>query len=488
MTVTGHDPLDDIIAEDHDTSENGAAEASTSKTDREPTFMPIANPSKLYGLKCTELSELKSEYGTRRMLEDLSRLFIASGVVVFTWGPPGSRKTRYFQSMTEETDENGTPYQVVTIQPSTQDPTVIHGIMYTSRDAETGETVMHRSLPDVVKEVRDYHDKKRGKTVFFIDEITTCSATQQHALLGFLTHGEFGGVRVEDLIAIVVAANPENTVSTVLPLGEQVLNRAGHIPWYGNVDLFLEEWGSGFGHPELVPDETTRWYIGEHLGMSREEAFRDSAWSVDELVPYDNLIHSERNTTDLARVITMINSSFRNAPDEIRHEYIIEATRALQGPKWANRMAMVCRRESETPTPTKLVNIVKRHDITSQTTHDEVMEKIGTSMHTYTSGGADRNISVDTYKSLIDQLSDLDADDLQDTSNMMKYLTAWVFVTTTPDQSTVGSSMSNMITLFSIGRKAAKRGYIEKQDIIPKFLPRSTRDLIAEKITRLKGD
>lgn len=47
-------------------------------------------------------------------------------------------------------------------------------------------------------------------------------------------------------VSIVMAANPEGTVSIVNPLSGS-RRRSAHLPWFGDLDLFLDEWSSDSG-------------------------------------------------------------------------------------------------------------------------------------------------------------------------------------------------------------------------------------------------
>lgn len=274
-------------------------------------------------------------------MADLLRIFVAARVPVTLWGPVGARKTRTVEALRREVDTDGVPFQVITVQPSIQDASVMHGMFYTSIDPSDGSTVMLRSIPEVAKMVMKHHERDGGNTIIFLDEMTTCLPHQQNGMLGLLTHGKFDGLDISEHTAFLMAANPEGTVETVLPLSEAIIDRGGHIPWYGDRELFLEDWSAGFGKDSLKPSPTVEWHIRALFDVAPDEVFRGDSWNTANLVPYDRMSHSERGTTNLAIIINIIESVMSEAPSEIRDHYIFMATRALHGNEWANRMRTV---------------------------------------------------------------------------------------------------------------------------------------------------
>ena len=116
--------------------------ATSSGTD----FISLVAPGELWGMDKTA-KQIRAN--PRRLAPDLLRLFLAARVPIMLWGPVGARKTRTIESFARLRDVNGNKYQVITVQPSTEDPTIIFGIKYTSLDDE-GRTVMKSSVPDVV--------------------------------------------------------------------------------------------------------------------------------------------------------------------------------------------------------------------------------------------------------------------------------------------------------------------------------------------------
>ena len=425
-----------------------------------PSFLSLAGPEKLWGVHVNNAEVIRAN--PRRMAVDILRLFLANRTPLTLWGPVGARKTRSIEGLRVETDENGTPYQVITVQPSTEDPTVIHGMMYTSRDEQSGKTLMQRSIPDIAQQVVEYWEDKNGLTILFLDEMTTCMPAQQHALLGILTHGKYGDLDISPYISVVMAANPQNTVSTVNELGEQVLNRGGHIPWYGDVNLFLEEWSSGFGRKENKPEAKVEWYIRELLGMAPDKAFRNERWDVNELVPWDSLEHTERAVTETARMVGLVDSVFQKCDDSVRHLYIIETTRAILGNEWADHMSLVTNMEADSISIDSLVSKIRDQKITLSTSEAELKAKVGDSLYTLPSGAMVRQ---DQANKLMEDLVEevhIDGAFSEDT-----YVTAWAFAVTAGSSGQTASLHSHLVTLFTSGFKAAKQQLISAP--IPEF-------------------
>lgn len=420
-----------------------------------PSFLALADPSKLWGAHVNNAEIIRSN--PRRMAVDLLRLFLANRTPLTLWGPVGARKTRSIEGLRVETDENGTPFQVITVQPSTEDPTVIHGMMFTSRDAATGKTLMQRSVPDIAQQVVNYWEQKNGLTILFLDEMTTCMPAQQHALLGLLTHGKYGDLDISPHISVVMAANPQNTVSTVNELGEQVLNRGGHIPWYGDVNLFLEEWSSGFGRPENKPEAKVEWYIRELLGMAPDKAFRNDRWDIDDLVPWESLEHTERAVTETARMIGLVDRVFRKCDDSVRHLYIIETTRAILGNDWANNMSLVTNMEADSISIDTLVAKIREKKISMTTSGDELEAKLGKSLYILPSGAEVRQDQAN--KLMEDLVSEVMMDDVFSADT---YVAAWAFARTAESTGQIASLHKHLVSLITLGASAVKKNLLEK--------------------------
>lgn len=429
-----------------------------------PTFRPISDPGRLWGTKVANLDQLMAS--PRRMAPDILRLFLANRTPITLWGPVGARKTRTIEAMAREVDENGVPYQVISIQPSTEDPTVIHGMMYTSQDTD-GSTIMHRSIPDVAKQVMEYWTEHNGLTILFLDEMTTCMPAQQHALLGILTHGRYGDIDISPYISIAMAANPEGTVSTVNALGEQVLNRGGHIAWFGDVSLFLEEWSNGFGTPEYVPEPQTAWYVSELLMQAPDEAFRNpSNWSVEGLVPYDLMEHTERSITETGRMITLIQEVFSSSPDAIRHAYIVECTRALLGNEWASRMATVTAMEKSRMSPEAVVQQVREWKVGWDTTEEDLRAFKVDSLYLNSAGAPLRQ---DQKNVMMDGLLDLIYEN--DIFSTDAFISAWLFAVAAEWSGQTMSFHSQMIDLLKLGKQGQDQGALPNgSSVVPVFV------------------
>lgn len=283
----------------------------------------------------------------QRVVKDLVFISLSAQLVSMLWGPPGVGKTELIISLSRMKDENDVPYQVIVMQPSTQDPTIIHGMFYVSR--EEGVTVMRRSVPETVEQIVNYWEEKNGLTILFLDEMTTCAPSQQSAFLGVMTHGVMGGVDVTKLTTQIMAANPPKTVMGTIPIMESALNRACHYPVYGEPDLYLEGFRSGFGVPENAPTNQQFWYmeniIAEAQGRGMEIFRDDGKWTVDDLVPYHQLKVSPRSMSNWSSLTSRINEIFGTGPDEVRHHYLSAATKAYLGPELASVFDNVLEKE-----------------------------------------------------------------------------------------------------------------------------------------------
>jgi len=465
---------------DHELSETTAPPVTVDE--KQPTFMPLANFDGLWASKASGADELRDN--PRRVAVDLLKIFLANKTPITLWGPVGARKTRSIQSLADEVDENGVPYQVITIQPSTEDPTVIHGMMFTSLDEASGETVMKRSLPAVVDQIIKYWEDHHGLTILFMDEMTTCLPAQQHALLGLMTHGHYGDKNIQPYISIAMAANPEGTVSTVNELGEQVINRGGHIAWYGDVDLFLEEWSSGFNNPANAPTSTVQWFIQELLVNSSKDAFRSSNWKPEELVPYETMEHTERSVTELGRMIELIDGVFANARPDIRKFYIIEATRALLGNSWADKMSIIAEQESRRYSPEDVLIKVRDMSLKMDTAEESPIAKsVREKVHIMTDGKIiDHAASIKLMEGLMALVTkkgfSLDA-----------YIAAWAFGTLSQDD---GFSMGLHQYLYKlatqIGAQGVRGGALPAGvSVVPSFVSKEVKDNIRASVEAAKA-
>lgn len=469
-----------------------------------PTFSPLASPERLWGVGVGDADVV--EANPRRAVVDVMRLFVAAKIPVTLWGPVGARKTRTLEALAREVDENGVRYQVITIMPSTADPTTLHGLHYTTQ-AIDGATVMNRSLPDVAWQVHRYAQStylrtdadgsttqvevmlgeenhvfgdegrasysmtsRGGLTVMLLDEMTTCAPATQNALLGLLTHGKYGDLDISPYTAFVMAANPFGTVSTVNDLGEAVMNRGGHLAWYGDVKLFLEEWGSGFGDRSRAPGSKTAWYVRSLLSTAPEQAFRSQRWDPEDLVPEDRMEHTERVTTELAKMLELVEATFADQSDRLRHTYLIAVTRALMGRAWADRMAMVVGMESEMVSPQRIVEAVRAAHVGAATTFEELSAALGQGLHVH--GGA--TLRQDQAQALMDDLVEAAG---ASPFSPDAYVGAWAFAISA-DEGTRAGMHAAMVTLARAGRDAALAGALERSALIPAFVPPEVRAVL----------
>ena len=353
------------------------------------------------------------------------------------------------------------------MQPSTQDSSIISGIFYTAIDPKDNEVVMKRSIPDVAKQVVEYWRKHRGLTIIFADEMTTCMVSQQNAMLGVLTHGKFDSHDINPYTSFCMAANPQGTVSTVNPLGEAVMNRGGHIAWYGDVDLFLSDWKSGWNGATTPPPDKTQWYIDQIIKQDKAGAFRNpEKWDTDELIPWDMMEHSERSTTNLADIITFIDDIFpSDTPDQdkVRQHYIIEVTQALQGKAWANKMRRVIAIENASLSPASIIEKVRSAGITHQSDIEDV-RSLTDVLHVKDSVP----INQAQYADAASKLSKAIVQNGEFSTE--NYISFWAFVISSPNQAMMMSARDAMKSAAKQAVSAVKSGNITQAVMKPSFL------------------
>ena len=435
------------------------------------SFRPLAAPDKLWGTTATSAQELRKN--GRRVAVDLLRLFLANRTPVTLWGPVGARKTRTIEALARETDENGVPYQVITLQPSTQDPTIIHGMMYTSREGD--KTVMRRSVPRVAEQVVEYANTQGGLTVLFADEMTTCMPSQQNAMLGLLTHGKFEDIDISEHIAIVMAANPEGTVSTVIPLNEAVLNRGGHLAWVGDRDLFLEEWSTGFAGATTSPRSATVRLVTAMFRQDPDKVFRaqDDRWKPDTLVPWAMMEHTERAVTEMGRMAELVADVFQDHPPMIAAHYTVEVARALLGPRWADAVKTALDQEADGASKAGVLAWTRRvspREILAAESLEPLIEEHGTPW----SEGLRQDQAAHVLQDLVDGA-------LRDGAfSADHYFGAWALVCAAPSEGDRAGLSAEVGRLAVVGREAIALGLLERASFLPKFASEEVRLFAAE--------
>lgn len=430
--------------------------ATSSGTD----FISLVAPGELWGMDKTA-KQIRAN--PRRLAPDLLRLFLAARVPIMLWGPVGARKTRTIESFARLRDVNGNKYQVITVQPSTEDPTIIFGIKYTSLDDE-GRTVMKSSVPDMITAIYDYYmETKGGRTILFLDEMTTCTPAQQFAALSPLTHGKFGDFDVSNMITVALAANPPGTVSNVIPLGEQVMNRSGHIEWYGDVDVFIEDWSSGFHGAVENPHPDTEWHIKTLLGNNRDAAFRSERWAPGSLVPQSKLEHTERTTTDYAKLLDLLREVCRanGASTEVRHVYTVEIARAFWGDKWAKRVNAVLSLESKRSGGPEVLARAMDMGLGPDTEIEELQKQFG-------------GVSAQDYDIIHGTMTHL-LSELEDKNNSAErrrfaYLAIWAIPVSATTSGPMGGTRENVIQATFLAYRIQKETpFLSADDLFPKF-------------------
>lgn len=442
------------------------------------SFQPIASREKLNAYKYTS-DELKSRM--RLVFEDLLRIFVASKVPVTLWGPAGSGKTRSVEAMSKEVDEDGTNYNVITVQPSTEDPQTIHGMMTLKNDPVDNSVIMERSIPTPARNAWLEFQNNDALTIMFLDEMTTCSVSQQNALLGMLTHGKYGNMDIHPYCTFVMAANPENTVSTVNPLGEAILNRGAHLPWYSDVDHFLSKWRTGFGDKKNSPSSRTNEFLTRLLKSEPDITFRcdpegrdeDEMWSVDNLVPYEDMATSERVSVAIADAYTLISDKLKDVPYDTRIIYLEEGIKALVGPRYAhNAVEVEYGIESEVGTEPAL-SAIANNKITSNMKTEEILELVGDNLHR----NHGKLMVEEEEKKLAEQFELEIFEGGEFFKN--KYMAFWLWLASSPSASTRRSAIITSVNIMS--RVVSEFRYaISTADVLPDFIPKDIKEEIKD--------
>lgn len=441
------------------------------------TFKNIASPQYLWGNTIEDINN-EVRNNPRKMSIDLTRLFIAARVPITFHGPPGSGKSATIDSFRHITDEEGKNYNVVSIIPSSTDPTALHGVMYTSYDPKTEVTMMKRSLPDTAVEIRRMFDEERRLTILMLDEMSTAMISQQHALLNFLTTGRWGDLDISECISIVMASNPKGTVMVSRDLDRQLLNRSGHIPWYSQAHEFLEGWTQGWGNPDNAPTQQSIREIEGIFSTHPDKVFRSTlgTWDINSLVPYDQLELTERSASMYAQVSALIDEVTgpgKSINPNIRWVYKQKAAEALWGKVWGERMQAVlnaeAKRSIDAPT---IVEMTK--DVSLTMNGEELKNSVGDMFHhngqPYPSG---------EVSSIFNELFEM----LKRDNNLSMYATVWAYASLTPRESDYGMFMENLVQTLVIGKTMFTNGLIEKGEIIPPFVPGELKDMLKSMVS-----
>lgn len=339
-------------------------------------FEALAAPDQLWGNTISNMGLIDSN--PKRYATDLMRICLSAQVPVILWGPPGASKTETIKSMGSLVDAEGKHFKVKDIQPSTEDPTTIHGLKAIETDSE-GRVVTIRTLPQMVQDIIDNYEDGH-LTILLLDEMTTAMLSQQHALLKFVTSGVFGEHDISGMVTIAMAGNPQGTVDVSRSLDKQFLNRAAHIPWVSQGDEWLENWGNGFGGKIPKPPHNIQREMSGLFKSDPKNVFRSltKSWTFDSLVPYDRLELSERSAylyAQVSEVVDRVSGAAYSVNPDIKWRYKRSLADAILGKKWGGRMGTVLAAEQENVGfDTELRNMVAGGRFADVSTQDEVVK------------------------------------------------------------------------------------------------------------------
>ena len=213
-----------------------------------------------------------------------------------------------------------------------------------------------------------------------------------------------------------------------------------------------------------------------------EGAFRSEKWDVDELVPWDLFEHSERTTTDLGKMIGVVNEIFADSPAAIRHYYMIEMTRALQGPEWASKAAVVCQLEGEKIDGRKVIKTVRDSQIKPDWTLEQLTDAVGDSFYTQDTRQGSSVLAQDQVDAIASDL--LSRAKTKTGVDPEASLALWAFAMTAPDEATTASMHSYLLQLLLMGFDEANKGNLTDEQVRPAFVSEEVREALKYAIRR----
>lgn len=168
-------------------------------------------------------------------------LMVQADIPVILWGPPGVGKSRYCEALGRYLNRH-----VMTKIGSIHEPTDFGGIP--SRDDE--RRVFELLPPDWALQLTG----EEGKAwVLFLDELTTCNAPTQAALLRIVLDRIIGHLKLT--CSIIAAANPPSSAVGGMELAAPLGNRFAHVPWQVEADDYIQGTHTGWKfEPILLPD------------------------------------------------------------------------------------------------------------------------------------------------------------------------------------------------------------------------------------------
>lgn len=476
-----------MVTKDKELSDLDKRQVVLSEEDKVPktSFLPIALPEKLnaYNMNYDKLTQHK-----RYVYEDILRICMSAKVPVTLWGPPGAGKTKTIQALEKECDEDGVNYQVITVQPSTEDATVFNGLMTVIYDNVEQKYITEKSIPRVAERIWEEYKYHRRLTILFLDEMTTCVPAQQHAMLGLLTDGTYGSMDISPYITCVMAANPPNTVPETIPLGNQVINRGGHIPWYSEQEKWYDLYIHGFGNPNRIkPDginEDLRNYMNIDGGgvftdpkIGRDDVDEEEIWTPDNLVPYDQIAPSERSVTAFMDIYQVILTMMNDLPYDVRRLYVKECALAFLGKKEADKWGRIYDMRASRVDTAPVISAVTRANIDFNSTLDDITAAVGDKLHRL-----EGRMMTSSKEHEMAQLFEKQIYDGR--FAIQRYLAFWVWLATSTNEATRAQVIPIAINIM---RKATDRvtsqehgAEIPRSNILPAFVPPKIRSEISE--------
>ena len=165
---------------------------------------------------------------------------IQAGVPVLLWGEPGTGKSASIASVCREL---GRPLE--TVIGSIRDATDIGGLPVRT---DSGVSLVP---PDWAVRSSEF-----GRSVILFDELTTCAADVQAAILSVVLERRVGSLKLPESVSFVAAANPAGS-GGFRPLSPPLANRFCHLEWVADPHAWAVAFRGGWPRPILpkVPPE-----------------------------------------------------------------------------------------------------------------------------------------------------------------------------------------------------------------------------------------
>jgi hypothetical protein len=197
-----------------------------------------------------------------KVIEPLA-IAIQANVPVNLWGGSGVGKTSAITALAE-----ALLYHLESMSAANREPSDFLGIPV--RDPESG-CVLFAPLGFA----RRLNESKKG--ILFIDEVTTCLAATQAALMRVANERYVGEEKLKAHVSVVCAANPPEIAANGQELVAPLSNRFCHLFWVNDTDVWIEGMLSSWPKPvvKMLPENwkdnlpTARTYVTSFIRQKK---------------------------------------------------------------------------------------------------------------------------------------------------------------------------------------------------------------------------